>query len=653
MQKADKKIRVGIVGTGLWTQYGHLSALKILNHFEVTAITGRNRKKAENAALEFNIPNIVEDAVKLADKDVYSEWPLTPSLEESEEMLALAKAQGVRHIVGLQRRLAPSSRYLRDLISQGYLGKMRSASLTVSVDAFGEKMPSAHAWSFDAKNFSNVLSVYGGHFGDILFQATGYPKKFVGLVRNQFPEINVTDLKEKIATTRPDQAMVMGLLENEAMFSIRTEGGQPCFTGIQMDITGTEGVLRVTNKRAFLNIEDNHVEGMRGDEKILTPLEVPSEYYHLKNTVLDHCQLEVAYLYQAYARDLQNGTSEAPDFAEAIGAITCQNRIVMAPLTRARATSTGVPTPMMTEYYAQRADAGLIISEAIAVSSQAHGWLDTPGLWTQEQINAWKPITEAVHAKRGKIVAQLWHMGRMGAEAISGEATVAPSAIQPPGMIHTAEGKEPYAVPKEITIPQIQQTVRDFASASVNARKAGFDGVHLHAANGYLIDEFLRDSSNHRTDEYGGTVENRLRFLREIVQAVSAEIGIERLGVHLSPNGEFQGCVDSNPAKIFMPAAAMLQELGVAWLCIREGREEGSFGMAAPTDQPKLSPEIRKVFKGKLILNGDYDLRTGDATLRSGKADAIAYGRLFINNPDLIRRFRDNLPLDTNFQPTT
>ena len=253
-----------------------------------------------------------------AGKDVYSEWPLSTTTAESEELLALAEARGVRHVVGLQRRFGPSSRFLKDLIKQGYVGKMRSVRMTVSVDAFGDTMPEIHSWSFDVENFANTLSVYGGHFGDVLFNAVGFPKQLIAIVRNQFPVITAPESGKTFPTTRPDAAMAIGTLENGAVFSVQLEGGQNHRTGLQIDITGTDGVLRVTNSRAFQNKDDNAIEGMRGDQDNFVPLPVPAGYQSLADVGLDVSQQDVAYLYRAYAQDRGNGTSEAANFADAV-----------------------------------------------------------------------------------------------------------------------------------------------------------------------------------------------------------------------------------------------------------------------------------------------------------------------------------------------
>jgi predicted dehydrogenase len=342
---SGNKIRVGLVGTGGWTRYGHIPALQSLDAFEIVGIASRTMETAEEIAGKFGIPNAFDDEQALinhpdidlvvvltpaldharlarlviaAGKDVYSEWPLSTTTAESEELLALAEARGVRHIVGLQRRFGPSSRYLQNLVRQGYVGDMRSARMTVSVDAFGDSMPSIHSWSFDIRNFGNTLSVYGGHFGDVLFNAVGFPRQLTAIVKNQFPVITVSDTGEKVPTTRPDAAMAIGTLENGGLFSVQIEGGQPHRTGLQIDITGTEGVLRVTNPRAFQNKDDNTIEGMRGEEDALSPLPVPAEYRPLDGSGLDVSQQDVAYLYSAYARDRRDGTSEASNFRDAV-----------------------------------------------------------------------------------------------------------------------------------------------------------------------------------------------------------------------------------------------------------------------------------------------------------------------------------------------
>lgn len=327
-----------------------------------------------------------------------------------------------------------------------------------------------------------------------------------------------------------------------------------------------------------------------------------------------------------------------------LGAIEAPNRILMAPLTRGRATRDAVPTPIMVDYYAQRASAGLIISEATGISRQGLGWPYAPGLWTDAQVEGWKPVTAAVHAAGGRIVAQLWHMGRQVHSSVTGEQPVSSSATQTAGHMHTFEGRQPSEMARPLDIAEIPGILDDYARATENALKAGFDGVQIHAANGYLIDQFLRDGANLRTDAYGGSVANRIRLLSEVAERVVSVAGADRTGVRLSPNGESQGVDDSDPQALFLPAAARLSELGIAFLELREPGPEGTFGR---TDVPKLSPAIRKVFTGPLVVNSDYTTRAqAQAALDSGVADAVSFGRTFLANPDLPERLRSGAPLN-------
>ncbi|AMM23539.1 alkene reductase [Variovorax sp. PAMC 28711] len=327
-----------------------------------------------------------------------------------------------------------------------------------------------------------------------------------------------------------------------------------------------------------------------------------------------------------------------------IGGFTAANRIFMAPLTRGRATRDHVPMPLMADYYAQRAGAGLIISEATGISREGSGFPCAPGIWTDAQVQGWKPVTAAVHAAGGRIALQLWHMGRLvhpsftgGARPVSSSATIAP------GDAYTDDlGKQPNAQARPMTTDDIRRLLDDYALASRNAIAAGFDGVQIHAANGYLIDQFLRDNCNFRDDAYGGSVPNRIRLLVEITQRVVDTVGAERTGVRLSPNGEVQGVNDSHPEILFPAAAAALDGLDVAYLALREPLRDGTFGKA---NSPPVHPAIRKVFRGALILNSDYTLSEAQAALDAGQADAIAFGRAFISNPDLPRRFAEHIPL--------
>jgi 2,4-dienoyl-CoA reductase-like NADH-dependent reductase (Old Yellow Enzyme family) len=321
-----------------------------------------------------------------------------------------------------------------------------------------------------------------------------------------------------------------------------------------------------------------------------------------------------------------------------LGELTLPNRIFMAPLTRGRATRDAVPTAIMAEYYAQRASAGLIISEATGISREGLGWPYAPGLWTPEQVEGWKPVTEAVHQAGGRIVAQLWHMGRLVHPDLGGGTPVSSSDTTAPYKAHTYDGKKPYAQARGATPDDIARIVEDYALATRHAIAAGFDGVQLHAANGYLIDQFLRDGVNHREDEYGGPIAHRVRLLREATAALVGEAGASRVGVRLSPNGEVQGVDDSDPEALFTAAAAELQALGVAWLELREPRGESTFSPGSPD---LIAPHIREVFNGALVLNSDYLGSTAQAALAAGEADAISFGRPFIANPDLVERLRD------------
>jgi 2,4-dienoyl-CoA reductase-like NADH-dependent reductase (Old Yellow Enzyme family) len=333
-----------------------------------------------------------------------------------------------------------------------------------------------------------------------------------------------------------------------------------------------------------------------------------------------------------------------------LGAIAAPNRILMAPLTRGRSTQEHVPTPLMAEYYAQRASAGLIISEATGISRQGLGWPFAPGLWTEAQVEGWRAVTAAVHAAGGRIVAQLWHMGRIVHPSYLGaEQPVSASATTAPGKAYTYEGKQPYAEARALRLDEIPGLLNDYRLAAQHAVGAGFDGVQIHAANGYLIDQFLRDNSNFREDQYGGSVDNRVRLLREIAQTVCDVVGRDRTGVRLSPNGDTQGCNDSDPVTLFTTAAAALSDIGIAFLELREPGMDGTFGKA---EVPPVAPHIRKVFKGPLVLNSDYDGAKAQAALDSGVADAIAFGRTFLANPDLPARLRAGLPLNKDNMAT-
>ena len=326
-----------------------------------------------------------------------------------------------------------------------------------------------------------------------------------------------------------------------------------------------------------------------------------------------------------------------------LGAVEAPNRILMAPLTRGRSDKDAVPSDLMVDYYTQRASAGLIISEATGISREGLGWPFAPGLWTQAQVEAWKPVTAAVHAAGGRIIAQLWHMGRQVHSSVIGGQPVSSSATKTEGQAHTFEGKKDFEVARPLELNEIPRLLDDYELATKNALAAGFDGVQIHAANGYLIDQFLRDNANSRTDDYGGSIENRIRLLREVAERVISVAGADRTSVRLSPNGDSQGVDDSNPEPLFTAAAKALSDLGIAFLELREPGPDGTFGK---TDVPKLSPAIRKVFKGVLVVNSDYDtLEKAQAELDTGIADAISFGRTFIANPDLPERLRTGAPL--------
>jgi 2,4-dienoyl-CoA reductase-like NADH-dependent reductase (Old Yellow Enzyme family) len=298
---------------------------------------------------------------------------------------------------------------------------------------------------------------------------------------------------------------------------------------------------------------------------------------------------------------------------------------------------------MMVEYYRQRAGAGLIISEATGISAQGLGWPYAPGIWTAEQVEAWKPITAAVHQEGGLILCQLWHMGRVVHPSLPGRGQpISSSATTMPGLARTYGEKQPYVEARAMTPDDIAAVLDEYRAATRNAFAAGFDGVEIHAANGYLVDQFLRDNANFRTDEYGGSIENRIRFLREVTAAVAEIAGPGRTGVRLSPNEERQAVNDSNPEPLFEAASAALSEIGVAFLEIREPDYDGTNGKA---ERPPVAPRMRRAFKGAFVLNSDYDQRKGEAALDAGLADAISFGRPFIANPDLPRRFAERLPL--------
>jgi N-ethylmaleimide reductase len=326
-----------------------------------------------------------------------------------------------------------------------------------------------------------------------------------------------------------------------------------------------------------------------------------------------------------------------------LGAVEAANRILMAPMTRGRAEhGTAIPLPRMIDYYANRASAGLIITEATGISRQGLGWHGAPGIWTDAQKQAWKPIVEAVHAKGGKIALQLWHMGRAShPDFHDGALPVAASAIALSGHTYTQNGKQDYVTPRALEADEIPGIVADYAKAAEAARTLGFDAVEIHAANGYLIDGFLRDSSNIRTDAYGGSIENRARLLDEVTSAVVDAIGADRTGVRLSPLNVYNDMSDSNPRATFEYAALQLNKYKLAYLHLLEALP----GTMVYVAGEPVHPHLRKIFTGPLILNGGYDKVSSQAAIDASAADAIAIGVPFIANPDLIARMQQDSPL--------
>ena len=326
-----------------------------------------------------------------------------------------------------------------------------------------------------------------------------------------------------------------------------------------------------------------------------------------------------------------------------LGALTLPNRILMAPLTRGRASRAHVPTPLMAEYYAQRAGAGLILSEATGISQEGLGWPFAPGIWSQEQVDAWKPVVKAVHDAGGRIALQLWHMGYLvHPDFLGGGQPVSSSPATAPDAAHTYEGKKPYGEARALRTDEIPRLLSDYEIAARNAVATGFDGVQIHAANGYLLDEFLRDGINKRDDQYGGSIENRVRLVTKVAQTVAGVVGADRTGIRFSPNGPVQGVDDSNPAPLFGLAAEMMARVGLAYIELREPGPNGTFGKATV---PPVAPTIKRAFGGPVVLNCDYDGATAQRTLDEGHADAIAFGRTYIANPDLPERIAGNRPL--------
>jgi N-ethylmaleimide reductase len=325
-----------------------------------------------------------------------------------------------------------------------------------------------------------------------------------------------------------------------------------------------------------------------------------------------------------------------------LGSIDLKNRMVMAPLTRNRAGEGGVPHDLNVTYYAQRASAGLIITEATPISAMAHGYPALPGIYSDAQIAGWKKVVDAVHAKGGKIISQIWHVGRISHPSLlDGALPVAPSAIKPAGKAFTYKGLVDYVEPRALDAAELPAIVQDYVHATKCALKAGFDGVEIHAANGYLLDQFLRDGSNTRTDNYGGSFENRARLLLEVTAAVVAVAGADKTGVRLSPSNPFNDMHDSNPQALFNFVTESLNQFNLAYLHVVEGGIAGG-GVAEPFD----FAQMRKHFKGAYMANLSYDKARGNTAIASGHADVIAYGVPFLANPDLVERYRTDAPLN-------
>jgi len=319
-----------------------------------------------------------------------------------------------------------------------------------------------------------------------------------------------------------------------------------------------------------------------------------------------------------------------------LGDVQLPNRIIMAPLTRCRADEGRVPNALMAEYYVQRASAGLILSEATSVTAMGVGYPDTPGIWNDQQVRGWNNVTKAVHGAGGRIFLQLWHVGRISHPSyLNGESPVAPSAIQPKGHVSLVRPITEYPTPRALESEEIADIVEAYRSGAENAKAAGFDGVEIHGANGYLLDQFLQSSTNQRTDRYGGSLENRARLLLEVTDAAIEVWGAGRVGVHLAPRADSHDMGDANRAETFTYVAQELGKRGIAFICSREKEADDSIG-----------PLIKAAFGGPYIVNERFDKASANAALASGKADAVAFGVPFIANPDLPARLAADAPLN-------
>ncbi|MEM8680484.1 MAG: alkene reductase [Planctomycetota bacterium] len=326
----------------------------------------------------------------------------------------------------------------------------------------------------------------------------------------------------------------------------------------------------------------------------------------------------------------------------AMGDLTLPNRIVMAPLTRGRAGDRRIPNAMMAEYYGQRASAGLIISEATVISPQAIGWIDSPGIYTDEMESGWRDVVDAVHQRGGRMFLQLWHMGRAShSDFHDGALPVAPSAVAIQGdHIHTPSGKKPYEVPRALELEEIPQVIDDYLVAARRAKAAGFDGVEVHAANGYLLDQFLQSKTNQRTDAYGGSIENRFRLLGEVVDAISSVWPTNQVGVRLAPNGAYNDMGSPEYRELFLYVAQQLDR-GLAYLHIMDGTAFGFHELGPPV----TLADVRQVYAGRLVGNVGYTKAAAEQAIDSGDADLIAFGRPYLSNPDLVARFAHDWPL--------
>jgi 2,4-dienoyl-CoA reductase-like NADH-dependent reductase (Old Yellow Enzyme family) len=319
-----------------------------------------------------------------------------------------------------------------------------------------------------------------------------------------------------------------------------------------------------------------------------------------------------------------------------LGDLSLPNRILMAPLTRSRAGESRVPNAMIAEYYRQRASAGLIISEGVPISPMGVGYTGVPGVWSTEQVEGWTRVTDAVKQAGGRIFMQIWHVGRISDASLLGGATpVGPSPIAAAGEVSLLRPKRPYPAPRALETSEVEDVVEDFRRAAENAQRAGFDGVELHGANGYLLDQFLQDGSNHRTDQYGGSVENRARLMLEAADAAISVWGPGRVGMHLAPRGDSHGIGDSDPTATFTYVAGELGRRNIAFLCAREHVGPDSLG-----------PRLKEAFGGTYIANEGFTAKSAQSALDEGWADGVAFGKAFISNPDLPRRLRENAPLN-------